>query len=52
MQTGQFVATEPVGEASSCNATGIKYLPKNLTSYYATSSIVTTSTAAPIMSMR
>ncbi|MCJ1231190.1 ribonuclease T2-like [Toensbergia leucococca] len=52
VQTGQFVATEPVGEASSCNATGIKYLPKNLTSYYATSSIVTTSTAAPIMSMR
>lgn len=29
VQTGKFVATNPVGASSSCASTGLKYLPKS-----------------------
>jgi ribonuclease T2 len=41
IQTGTYLAVDPVGSGSNCPATGIKYLPK-----YATTTTTTTTTAS------
>ncbi|KAI1265833.1 ribonuclease t2 [Xylariaceae sp. FL1019] len=45
VQTGEFIAVDPVGSGSNCPATGIKYLPKYTTP--TTTSTTTTSTPTP-----
>ncbi|KAI0154938.1 ribonuclease t2 [Xylariaceae sp. FL1272] len=45
IQTGEFIAVDPVGSGSTCPATGIKYLPKYTTP--TTTSTTTTSTPTP-----